>query len=201
LKEHEAFYRGPPVGSVHRYRCHRLAVVLRRSGISSHRPDARPERLQRKRLCPPSQPPHEYGPGIRPKDATNKKARTARSRGRSVVVLYNEVRTHLSLKGCAGTAPRSARWTHSLPSDLGWIAPPVSPDLIYDRHTRLLSTTELRNECFRFRIIGSECSGLPSLKEASLVLRRFNDCGNASNAPRRQSGQDVLPFYRTGQRT
>jgi hypothetical protein len=62
-----------------------------------------------KRLCPPSQPPHEYGPGIRPKDATNKKARTPRSRGCSVVVLYNEVRTHLSLKGCAGTAPRSAR--------------------------------------------------------------------------------------------
>src|SRR5260370_14699745 len=45
----------------------------------------------------PSQPPHEYGPGIRPKDATDKEARTPRSRGRSVVVLYNETRTHLSL--------------------------------------------------------------------------------------------------------
>jgi hypothetical protein len=49
---HEAFYRGPPVGSVHRCRCHRLAVVLPRSGISSHRPDARPERLQRKTSLP-----------------------------------------------------------------------------------------------------------------------------------------------------
>jgi SpoVR like protein len=49
---HETFYRGPPVGSVHRCRCHRLAVVLRRSGISSHRPDARPERLQRKTSLP-----------------------------------------------------------------------------------------------------------------------------------------------------
>jgi hypothetical protein len=41
--------------------------------------------------------PHEYGPGIRPKDATDKEARTPRSRGRSVVVLYNGVRTHRSL--------------------------------------------------------------------------------------------------------
>jgi hypothetical protein len=45
----------------------------------------------------PSQRPHEYGPGIRPKDATDKEARTPRSRGRSVVVLYNSVRTHRSL--------------------------------------------------------------------------------------------------------
>src|ERR1700716_2942136 len=48
-------------------------------------------------LCLPSRPPHEYGPGIRPKDATDKEARTPRSRGRSVVVLYNSVRTHRSL--------------------------------------------------------------------------------------------------------
>src|ERR1700750_2829539 len=38
-----------------------------------------------KPLCQPSQPPHEYGPGIRPKDATDREARTPRSRGRSVV--------------------------------------------------------------------------------------------------------------------
>jgi len=50
-----------------------------------------------KPLCQPSQPPHEYRPGIRPKDATDKEARTPRSRGRSVVVLYNSVRTHRSL--------------------------------------------------------------------------------------------------------
>ena len=50
-----------------------------------------------KPLCQPSQPPHEYGPGIRPKDATDKEARTLRSRGRSVVVLYNHVRYHESL--------------------------------------------------------------------------------------------------------
>src|ERR1700682_3948216 len=29
----------------------------------------------------------------------------------------------------------SERWIHFLPSDLRWIAPPVCPDLIYDRHT------------------------------------------------------------------
>src|SRR5258707_10130338 len=51
-----------------------------------------------KPLCQPSQPPHEYGPGIRPKDATDKEARAPRYRGRSVVALYNEVRTHLSLE-------------------------------------------------------------------------------------------------------
>src|SRR6202022_2092044 len=50
-----------------------------------------------KPLGQPSQPPHEYGPGIRPKDATDKEARTPRSRGRSVVVLYNGTRTHLAL--------------------------------------------------------------------------------------------------------
>src|SRR3984893_11886611 len=50
-----------------------------------------------KPLRQPSQPPHEYGPGIWPKDATDKEARTPRSRGRSVVVLYNCVRTHRSL--------------------------------------------------------------------------------------------------------
>src|SRR5258708_38352752 len=50
-----------------------------------------------KPLCQPSQPPHEYGPGLRPKDATDKEARTPRSRGRSVVVLYNKIRTHRSL--------------------------------------------------------------------------------------------------------
>src|SRR5260370_42319565 len=48
-----------------------------------------------KLLCQPSQPPHEYGPSIRPKDATDKEARTPGSRGRSVVVLDNSVRTHL----------------------------------------------------------------------------------------------------------
>jgi hypothetical protein len=47
--------------------------------------------------CKPSQPPHEYGPGLRPKDATDKEARTPRSRGRSAVVLYNSIRTHRSL--------------------------------------------------------------------------------------------------------
>jgi len=40
------------------------------------------------------------------------------------------------VRRCAGTAPHSERWIHSLPSDLGWFAPPVCPDLIYDRHTR-----------------------------------------------------------------
>ena len=50
-----------------------------------------------KPLRQPSRSPHEYGPGIRPKDATDKEARAPRSRGRSVVVLYNGVRTHLSL--------------------------------------------------------------------------------------------------------
>jgi hypothetical protein len=50
-----------------------------------------------KPLCQPSQPPHEYGPDIRPKDATDKEARTPRSRGRSGVVLYNDIRTHRSL--------------------------------------------------------------------------------------------------------
>src|SRR6266850_4726608 len=52
-----------------------------------------------KPLCQPSQPPHEYGPGIRPKDATDKEARAPRSRGRSVVVLYNSRRPHSSLDG------------------------------------------------------------------------------------------------------
>src|ERR1700676_472870 len=50
-----------------------------------------------KSLGPPSEPPHEYRPGIPPKDATDKEARTPRSRGRSVVVLYNDIRTHRSL--------------------------------------------------------------------------------------------------------
>jgi hypothetical protein len=58
-----------------------------------------------KPLCQPSQPPHEYGPGIRPKDAKDEEARTPRSRGRFVVVLYHEVRTHLSLNKDA-PAPR-----------------------------------------------------------------------------------------------
>jgi hypothetical protein len=31
--------------------------------------------------------------------------------------------------------PHSKWWIYSLPSDLGWIAPPVCPDLIYDRHS------------------------------------------------------------------
>jgi hypothetical protein len=39
-----------------------------------------------KPLCHPSQPPHEYGPGIRPKDATDKEARTPRSRGRPTIL-------------------------------------------------------------------------------------------------------------------
>src|SRR5260370_3099782 len=51
-----------------------------------------------KPLRQPSQPPHEYGPGIRPKDATDKEARTPRSRGRSVVVLYNFERPHEALE-------------------------------------------------------------------------------------------------------
>src|ERR1700686_1101524 len=31
------------------------------------------------------------------------------------------------VRRCAGTAPHSERWIHSLPSDLGWFAPPVCP--------------------------------------------------------------------------
>src|ERR1700704_4800249 len=60
-----------------------------------------------KPLCQPSQPPHEYRPGIRPKDATDKEARTPRSRGRSVVVLYNAARTHLSVNKDAPMARMS----------------------------------------------------------------------------------------------
>src|ERR1700730_15115961 len=59
-----------------------------------------------KPLYQPSQPPHESGPGIRPKDATDKEARTPRSRGRSVVVLYNEMRAHLSM-GKDAPVPRA----------------------------------------------------------------------------------------------
>jgi hypothetical protein len=60
-----------------------------------------------KPLCQPSRLPHEYRPGIRPKDATYKEARTPRSRGRSVVVLYNEG-THLSVNKDA-PSPREAQ--------------------------------------------------------------------------------------------
>jgi hypothetical protein len=62
-----------------------------------------------KPFCQPSQPPHEYGPGIRPKDATDKEARPPRSRGRSVVVLYNEIRTHRSLDKDAPVSRRVQR--------------------------------------------------------------------------------------------
>jgi hypothetical protein len=55
-------------------------------------------------LCRPSRPPHEYAPGVRPKDATDKEARAPRSRGRSVVVLYNEIRTHQG-RWCFGKTP------------------------------------------------------------------------------------------------
>src|ERR1700704_3378579 len=62
-----------------------------------------------KPLCQPSQPPHEYGPGIRPKDATDKEAHTPRSRGRSVVVLYDNMRTHRSLDKDAPVARQIQR--------------------------------------------------------------------------------------------
>jgi transposase len=35
-----------------------------------------------------------------------------------------------------------------LPSDLGWIAPPVCPDLIYDRHTYLYRARNLIERFF-----------------------------------------------------
>jgi transposase InsO family protein len=54
----------------------------------------------------------------------------------SYMQYYNEVRTHLSLNKDAPAPLHSARWIYSLPSDLGWIAPPVCPDSIYDRHTQ-----------------------------------------------------------------
>src|ERR1700676_3617114 len=84
----------------------------------------------------PSQPPHEYGPGIRPKDATDKEARTPRSRGRSVVVLYNGTRTHLSLnKDAPISRAAEAAGPHSVPSDPGWTASPICSGLICGRHS------------------------------------------------------------------
>lgn len=55
----------------------------------------------------------------------------------SYMQYYHEVRTHLSLDKDA-PAPRSVqRAGHILClSDLRWIASPICPDLIYDRHSR-----------------------------------------------------------------
>ena|SRR6266404_7681582 len=57
----------------------------------------------------------EGGPSSRyHKDATDKEARTPRSRGRSVVVLYNEMRTHLSLNKDAPVSRAVDRAGHIL---------------------------------------------------------------------------------------
>jgi hypothetical protein len=61
-----------------------------------------------KSLSPPSQP-HEYGPGIRPKDATDKEARAPRSRGRSVRrVVQQRQNASVLEQGCAGLSQSSA---------------------------------------------------------------------------------------------
>src|ERR1700694_633630 len=65
-----------------------------------------------------------------------RRVRRTASSSRPAVVHAIQLRQDASIveQGCAGNAPRSARWIHSLPSDLGWIAAPVCPDLIYDRY-------------------------------------------------------------------
>ncbi|RWM43777.1 MAG: hypothetical protein EOR79_36370 [Mesorhizobium sp.] len=68
------------------------------AGTSSHRSEAWPERLCSGK--PPGQPsrsPHEREHSAPPRDAMDKEARVPRSRGRSLVVLYNTARPHSSL--------------------------------------------------------------------------------------------------------
>ena len=59
-------------------------------------------------LCPPFHQSHRiWNEAFGSEDATDKEARTPRSRGRSVVVLYNAARTHLSVNKDA-PSPRTA---------------------------------------------------------------------------------------------
>ncbi|MBT3360879.1 MAG: transposase [Rhodospirillales bacterium] len=54
----------------------------------------------------PSRSLHQCGPADQPKDATDKEPPDNRSRGRSIVALYNTVRPHSSL-GYAPPAPET----------------------------------------------------------------------------------------------
>jgi transposase InsO family protein len=47
---------------------------------------------------------------------------------------HNEIRTHLSLEGCADLPRPRTRRAHSLSPNPGRAASPICPDLIYDRH-------------------------------------------------------------------
>jgi hypothetical protein len=49
-------------------------------------------------------------------------------------LLKSSSNTSVAEQGCAGVTRRRTGRTHSLPSDLGWIASPLCPNLIYDRH-------------------------------------------------------------------
>src|SRR3979490_1518204 len=83
----------------------------------------------------PSQPPHEYGPGIRPKDATDKEARTPAIPWafRRRVVQRNAYAFILG-EGCAVLACHRTGRADSLPPNSRRAAPPICPDLIFDRH-------------------------------------------------------------------
>src|SRR6266550_2559028 len=49
-------------------------------------------------------------------------------------ILQRGAHTLITEQGCAGTARRPGLWAHSVPANLGRIASPIRPDLIFDRN-------------------------------------------------------------------
>ena len=55
---------------------------------------------------------------------------------------FNEAHTLITEQGCAGTARRPGLWAHSVPANLGRIASPIRPDLIFDRDRYSIAFTD-----------------------------------------------------------
>jgi hypothetical protein len=124
LKPGDSRMRDPPP----RHRSHRAMPAV--SGARRHPPEGAPRPVpackqpgrasrpavpatgpkHRRRGCsgrhrrPPSRSPHECERGIPPRDASSTEPRPPRSRGRSVVFLYDRVRSHQG-RWCYGKTP------------------------------------------------------------------------------------------------
>jgi hypothetical protein len=105
------------------------------------------------------------------------------------------------------------RWPHSLPADLGWIAPPLCPDLISDRDS--LSQSQLANRLgvtfqqVRKYEIGANrigtgrlhdvCSNVGNWRISRLVMLKLSFVDPDPNRSfARQSGALAMPGMRSG---
>jgi hypothetical protein len=104
----------------------------------------------------------------------------------SYMKYFNEARTHfITEQGCADTARCPGRRAHSVPANLGRIASPIRPDLIFDRHNHIvvLGEAHLRRILRKDAAYYNELRTHRSLNKDAPIHRAIQHRGGIVSAP------------------